>query len=43
VAEDLTEDGTISRISDAYSLKQGRRLPPTSEVKKLQFVIAIVM
>jgi hypothetical protein len=40
-AEDLMEDGTISRISNAYSLRRGRRLPPTSEVKELQFVIVI--
>jgi hypothetical protein len=39
VAEDLMEDGTVSRISNAYSLRQGRRLPPTSEVEELQFVI----
>jgi hypothetical protein len=43
VAEDLMEDGTISRISNAYSLWQGRRLPPTSEVKELQFVTVMVM
>jgi hypothetical protein len=36
------EDGTVSRISNAYSLRQGRRQPPTSEVKELQFMIAIV-
>jgi hypothetical protein len=42
VAEDLMEDGTISRISNVYSLRQGRRQPPTSEVEELQFVIAIV-
>jgi hypothetical protein len=40
VSEDLIEDGTISRISNAYSLS---RLPPTSEVEELQFVIVIVM
>jgi hypothetical protein len=39
VAEDLMEDGTISRICHAYSLERGRRLPPTSEVKELQFVV----
>jgi hypothetical protein len=39
VAEDLMEDGTISPICNAYSLRRGRRLPPTTEVKKLQFVI----
>jgi hypothetical protein len=39
VAEDLMEDGTVSCISIAYSLRQGRRLPPTSEVEELQFVI----
>jgi hypothetical protein len=33
------EDGTISRISNAYSLRRGRRLPPTSEVNEFQFVI----
>jgi hypothetical protein len=43
VAEDLMEDGTVNRISNAYSLGQGRRLPPTSEVEELQFVIVIVM
>jgi hypothetical protein len=37
------EDGTISGISNAYSLRQGRRLPPTSEAEELQFVILIVM
>jgi hypothetical protein len=42
VAEDLMEAGTISRISNAYSLRGGRRLPPTSEVKELQFVIVNV-
>jgi hypothetical protein len=42
-AEDLMEDGTVSRISNAYSLRQGRRQPPTSEVKELQFIIVIVM
>jgi hypothetical protein len=34
VAEDLMEDGTVSRI---------RRQPSTSEVKELQFIIVIVM
>jgi hypothetical protein len=43
VAEDLMEDGTISHISNAYSLGQGRRLPPTSEVKELQSIIVFVM
>jgi hypothetical protein len=43
VAEDLMEDGTVSRISNAYSLRQGRRQPPTSEVEELQFIIVIVM
>jgi hypothetical protein len=38
VAEDLMEDGTISPISNAYSLRQG-----TSEVEELQFVIVIVI
>jgi hypothetical protein len=38
VAEDLVEDRTISRIINAYSLRQGRRLPTTMEVKELQFV-----
>jgi hypothetical protein len=42
VAEDLMEDGTVSRISNAYSLRQGRRQPPTSEVEELQFIIVIV-
>jgi hypothetical protein len=31
------EDGTISRISYAFSLRRGRRQPATSEVKALQF------
>jgi hypothetical protein len=43
VAEDLMEDGTISRISNAYSARQGRRLPPSSEVEELLFIIVIVM
>jgi hypothetical protein len=48
VAEDLMEKETISRISNAYSLRRGRRneclrLPPTLEVEELQFVIVIVM
>jgi hypothetical protein len=43
VSDDLMEDGTICRISNAYSLRQGRRLPPISEVEELQFVIVIVM
>jgi hypothetical protein len=43
VAEDLMEDGTISRISNAYSHRRGRRLPPTLEVEVLQFVIVIVI
>jgi hypothetical protein len=43
VAEDLMEDGTKSRLSNAYSLRQGRRLPPTSENKELKFTIVIVM
>jgi hypothetical protein len=43
VAEDLMEDGTISRKSNAYSLRRGRRLPPTSEVEELQFVTVMVM
>jgi hypothetical protein len=30
VAEDLMEDGTISRISNAYSLRRLRRQQPTS-------------
>jgi hypothetical protein len=34
------EDGTVSCISNAYSLRQLRRLPPTSEVEELQYVIA---
>jgi hypothetical protein len=33
------EDGTARHISNAYSLGRGRRLPPTSEVEELQFVI----
>jgi hypothetical protein len=43
VADDLMADGTISRISNADSLRQGRRQPLTLEVKELQFVIVIVM
>jgi hypothetical protein len=43
VAEDLIEDGTISLMINAYSLSQGRRLPPTLEYIGLQFVIVIVM
>jgi hypothetical protein len=39
VAEDLMEDGTVSRISNAYSLRRGRRQPPTYNVEELQFVI----
>jgi hypothetical protein len=30
-------------MSNAYSLRQGRILPPTSEVKELQLLIVIVM
>jgi hypothetical protein len=41
VAEDLTEDGNISRISNACSLRQGRSLPPTPEVEELKFVVLI--
>jgi hypothetical protein len=33
----------VSRISNAYSLRRGRRRPPTLEVKELQFVIVIVI
>jgi hypothetical protein len=36
------EDGTISRLSNAYSLRQGRRLTSTSEVEELQYVIVIL-
>jgi hypothetical protein len=43
VAEDVMKDGTVSRISNAYSLRRGRRLPPTSEVEELHFVIVIIM
>jgi hypothetical protein len=43
VAEDLMEDEIISCISNAYSLRQGRRLPPTLEVEELQLVIVIEM
>jgi hypothetical protein len=43
VAEDLIEDGTVNRISNAYSLRRRRRQPPTSEVEELQFIIVIVM
>jgi hypothetical protein len=35
------EDGTIRHISDAYSLRRGRRQPPTSEAEELQFVIVM--
>jgi hypothetical protein len=42
VPEDLMEDGTISRIGNACSLRRGRRLALTSEVKELQFVIVNV-
>jgi hypothetical protein len=31
------EDGTISCKSYAYSLRRGRRLPPTLEVEELNF------
>jgi hypothetical protein len=41
--EDLVVDGTKSRTSNEYSLRQGRRLPPTSEVEELQFVILIAI
>jgi hypothetical protein len=41
VAEDLMEDGTISLISNAYSLRQGRRLLTTSEAEEWQFVFVI--
>jgi hypothetical protein len=34
---------TVSRISNAYSLRRGRRQPPTAEVEELQFIIVIVM
>jgi hypothetical protein len=38
------EDGTISHIRHAFSLRRGRRQPPTSEIeKKMQFVIVIVV
>jgi hypothetical protein len=37
------EDGTVSHVGNAYSLRQGRRLAPTLEVKELQFVIVVVM
>jgi hypothetical protein len=40
---ETTQLWAISRISNAYSLRRGRRLPPTSEVKELQFVIVIVI
>jgi hypothetical protein len=43
LGKDLTEDGTISRIRNAYSLRRGRRLPPIPEVKELQFLIVIVI
>jgi hypothetical protein len=33
------DDGTISRISYAYSHRRKRGLPPTSEVEELHFVI----
>jgi hypothetical protein len=35
------EDGTISLISNAYSLRQGRRLLTTSEAEEWQFVFVI--
>jgi hypothetical protein len=38
VAEDLMEDGTISRISNAYSLRRA-----TSGVKVMQFAIVFEM
>jgi hypothetical protein len=41
--ENLMEDGTISRVCTAYSIRHGRRLPPTLEVKELPFVIVIVI
>jgi hypothetical protein len=43
MAEDLMEDGAISHISNAYSLRRGRRQPPTLEVEELQLVLVIVM
>jgi hypothetical protein len=43
VAEDLMEDLTVSRISNAYTLRRGKRQPPTSEVEELQCIIVIVM
>jgi hypothetical protein len=43
VAEDLMEDGTLSRISNAYSLMRGRSLTAILIVEELQFVIVIVM
>jgi hypothetical protein len=43
VAENLIEDGTVSRISNAYSLRRGRRQPPTSEVEESQFIFVIVI
>jgi hypothetical protein len=39
VAEDLVEDGTLSHISNAYSLRQGRAKPPTSVVEAFQFFV----
>jgi hypothetical protein len=37
------EDGPMSSISNTYSFRRGRRQPPTSEVKELQFAILNVM
>jgi hypothetical protein len=36
-------DGTISCVSNVNQLRRGRRLPPTLEVKELEFVIGIIM
>jgi hypothetical protein len=40
VPDDLMKDGTISRMSNAYSLRGGRRQPP-SEVEVFVFVIVM--
>jgi hypothetical protein len=31
--------GAVGRVSNAYSLRRGRRLPPTSRVEELKAVI----
>jgi hypothetical protein len=39
MAVDLMEDRTISHICNAYSIRQGRRLPPTFTITITRFVI----